>query len=171
MAKETIGLGKWAQSGVPHRGWRCVDYYDTFERIGEDQYETCQMCETVTIRYVHVMEHNEYVEQLECGCVCAENMELDKLAPRHREKKMRGRAARRGKFADRKGWKISARGNPYIKVDGYHIVIAKRFAGYKIGITPPFSEDARWGARQYPTIEAAKLGAFDALEYMKEQTP
>ncbi|MBO1518817.1 hypothetical protein J3U76_04035, partial [Oceanisphaera sp. DM8] len=75
--------GKWSRSGVPHRGWHCVDIED----LGSPQVE-CGMCESQSIRYVHHMEHPAYPEVLEVGCVCAGHMEEDVAAARTREASM-----------------------------------------------------------------------------------
>jgi hypothetical protein len=69
------GLGKWGLAGVPHRGWACTEMYDA----GDDLI-TCEMCETQEVRYVHIMTHPDYQGGLECGCVCAGNMERDYIA-------------------------------------------------------------------------------------------
>jgi hypothetical protein len=35
------------------------------------------MCESQAVRFVHYMEHDDYPEVLEVGCVCAGHMEQD----------------------------------------------------------------------------------------------
>lgn len=50
--------GKWAEPGVPHRGWTCVGVHDV-----EDERQTCEMCEGQEIRYVHAMEHPNYPDK------------------------------------------------------------------------------------------------------------
>jgi hypothetical protein len=75
------GSGKWKQRGVPHRGWACVDVQD----LGAPMV-VCEMCEIVSIRYVHVMEHEDYDGQLGVGCVCAQHMEEDRIGPKRRER-------------------------------------------------------------------------------------
>lgn len=76
------GRGKWSQPGLPHRGWHCVDIED----LGEPQVE-CEMCESQTIRFVHHMEHPDYSQVLEVGCICAGHMEgmlLRHIRAKHR---------------------------------------------------------------------------------------
>ena len=86
---------RWDQSGVPHKGWHCVDVVDLRadgESADETDYATCQMCGNEKIRYVHIMEHPDLDENFEVGCVCAEKMSDDYDGP-----KRRGcRALRRG---------------------------------------------------------------------------
>src|SRR5690349_9313221 len=61
--------GKWSEKNVPHLGWICVGEYDAKEDGGD--LITCEMCETMEVRFVHVMENGRYPEQLHCGCICA----------------------------------------------------------------------------------------------------
>jgi hypothetical protein len=89
--------GKWSQPGVPHSGWTCIDVTDLGE-LGQ----ICEMCETQAIRFVHEMENPRYPDRLECGCICAANMEREYegasvpiKAARDRESKLKNRAVRR----------------------------------------------------------------------------
>lgn len=167
--QSALGRGKWSMAGVPHRGWSCVDNYDAFEVHGEDEFETCAMCETMKIRFVHVMEHPDYSELLHCGCICAGHMEQSLSRAERRDTNMRNRAGRRAKFPARKGWRTSARGTPHIRVDGYHLMVVRRKGGFAVGVTPPGSDAPTWGRRTYPGELDAQLGCFDALEYMKRR--
>ena len=165
----SLGMGKWSQPGVPHRDWRCVDNYDTFEVHGEDQFETCEMCEVMNIRFVHVMQHDDYPELLHCGCICAGHMEQNKARAKRRDTSMRNRAGRRERFPERKGWRVSAKGTPHIRVDGYHLMVVRRKGGFAVGVTSPGAGDPKWGRKTYKSELDAQLGCFDALEYMKER--
>lgn len=162
----TRGRGKWGQPGVPHRGWVCVGEYDTFEEIGDGELRTCEMCESSQIRFAHVMENDRYPDQLVCGCVCAGNMEQNLASAELRDETMRQKAGRRDRFPKRKGWKISAKGTPYIKVDGFHLMVVQKKDGqYAIGATPP-GQDIQWGGKRYATVEAAQKGCFDAWQLL-----
>jgi hypothetical protein len=72
MTRDHTSHGKWSEAGVPKKGWSCVGVED----LGEPS-QLCEMCESVTIRYVHYMEHDQTTESLAVGCVCAEYMEED----------------------------------------------------------------------------------------------
>jgi len=80
------GFGNWSKSGVPHRGWECIEMED----IGEDL-ETCEMCLTAQVRYVHVMRHSQFPRSLRCGCICAAAMEQDYVAAVGREEHFKRR--------------------------------------------------------------------------------
>lgn len=166
----TLGWGKWSESGVPHKGWVCVGEFDTFEERGEGEFEICEMCERTQVRFVHIMESERYPEQLLCGCICAGHMEQDLVTAEVRDRGMRLRAGRRDHFPDRKGWRISSRGTPYIKLDGFHLMVVRRAGAFAVGATPPGSERPVWGRRRYATMEAAQKGCFDAWQHLLSQS-
>lgn len=154
--------GKWGQSGVPHKGWMCVDHFD----LGPDDMQTCAMCERMEIRFVHVMRHPSYPGDLECGCVCAGHMEEDLATARRREASMRKTAKRRQSFPSLKGWSISQKGNPWIKHEGWHVVVFPRRGGFCVR----YSRDGQEGtflSGVFPSEHEAKLAAFDAVEAAK----
>ncbi|KUM53699.1 hypothetical protein [Rheinheimera sp. EpRS3] len=149
--------GKWSKSGVPHRGWRCVDIED----LGEPS-TTCGMCESQEIRFVHFMEHSNYPEVLQVGCVCAGHMEGNLAASQAREASMKSRAAKRKRWVTR-AWKISAKGNPHITADGYRITVYPRGNGWACTLAGLVSGAVQHSRRYFKTIEEAKLAAFDHI--------
>ncbi|MDD2958951.1 MAG: hypothetical protein PHE06_07960 [Lachnospiraceae bacterium] len=65
-------MGDWNKAGIPHKGWTCIDVVDLAEDSepgDEVQYEQCEMCGNERIRFVHIMHHPEYSEELHVGCV------------------------------------------------------------------------------------------------------
>ena len=149
-----MSRGKWSQPGVPHKGWYLVE----FEDLGSPD-ETCQMCESMSIRYVHHMEHRDYPEVLGVGRVCASNMEEDYTAARKREKRAANRAKRRAKWMSTE-WNESMKGNHYINRQGFNIVLFSRFDGWAYRITDRETEES-WPAFRFGTEEDAKAAAFE----------
>ena len=159
---EGTGTGKWRQAGVPHKGWTCVNIIDN----GEPEF-VCEMCEVMHIRYIHVMEHAAH-PPLACGCICAGHMEEDVHGARKRESGFKSRQLRRKNWLSRR-WQHSARGNDFLNVRGYNVVVfPSGFGGYCGRLT---RRDGVGGSRfvaAHPSPEAAKLAAFDELERLKE---
>jgi hypothetical protein len=151
--------GKWSKRGVPHRGWVCVG----IENLGEPK-TVCQMCESQPIRYVHHMRHCEYPDILSVGCVCAGNMEGNIKAARKRESVMQSRAGKRKRWLTRK-WRVSAKENPWIRTDGYRIIMRRRGAGWAWAYTISAEDyDLVLHSRtNYASLDRAKLAAFDHL--------
>ena len=120
------GHGRWSEAGVPHKQWWCVDVHD----LGRDRTETCEMCRSANVRFVHVMRHNDYPDMLRCGCVCAGNMAADLVGARSREKKLRLRAGRRSTFPNLKRWNRSEKGHAYISLpNGRWVTVFMRGSG------------------------------------------
>jgi hypothetical protein len=156
--------GNWTQPGVPHKGWENTGVYD----LGPDDRTVCEMCEVQEIRYAHHMHHSEYAEDLVVGCVCAEEMEGDRVGPKRRESSLINAAKRRGRWLNR-NWKISAKGNEYIRTDGFVLTVflnGNRWSGSVIRVFP---EQKFFLHRPHPTSEAAKLALFDAMIYLKDR--
>jgi hypothetical protein len=84
-----------------------------------------------------------------------------------RDQQMRSKAGRRDHFPKRAAWQTSAKGTPYIKVDGYHLMlVSKRDGTFSVGASRPGSKETVWGKRRYATIEAAQKGCFDAWQHL-----
>lgn len=164
MEGPTGGWGKWSQLGVPHKGWTCVG----FEDLGQPDL-ICEMCERQEIRYVHYMEHPDYPESLSCGCICAGHMEEDLVAAQKRETRAQSAMQRRGRWLGRKGWRRSAKGNIYIRIDGYHITVFRSGGGYRGVISNAATGLKHFGRRTFQTEASAQLAGFDALEFLKQQ--
>jgi hypothetical protein len=169
VTDERTGRGKWSQPSVPHKGWTCVGVEDL-----EEPSERCGMCESVEIRYVHVMEHPNYQGTLGVGCICAEHMEQDYVGPRLREKRLQSTARRRLTWAKRT-WNRPVRGNLYLNVEGFNLTIFQNsdVAGHHWGlkITHRASGRAQYGRRRYQSEDAAKHAALDAVIWAKEHFP
>ena len=88
LAKCLRRLKEW---GAPLEDWRCVDLIDMCEGDDEDTSPTfakCDLCDCHKVRFVHVMDHPLYLEEVRVGCICAGIMEGDVLAAKERERLM-----------------------------------------------------------------------------------
>lgn len=157
------GRGKWGEAGVPHRGWTCVEIEDL-----EEPSLTCEMCEAREIRYVHHMQHPNYPDVLRSGCICAGHMEGDLVGAKDREKRMRNASRRRLNWVNRRGWKVSQKGNPTITADGYRVTIFPNGPGWRAAVIVVRNDRKLFSRRTYPTVNAAKLSAFDVMRLIEE---
>jgi len=153
----TLKRGKWSHPGVPHKGWTCVEIED----LGSPS-ETCQMCESQDIRYVHYMSHPKYHEVLAVGCICAGHMEGDLVSARERDSQMHSRAGKRKRWLDRV-WKVSRKGNDYIKTDGYIVTAYRKHNGWGATIAAQNDSFVKHIRQLYKTQDQAKLAAFDEI--------
>ena len=119
-------MGKWNLSDVPQKGWECVTVIDLGDDDEEDiPYEQCEMCGNEKIRYVHVVRHPEWPDELRVGCVCAQKMTDDYVNPCKIEKELKNKAQRRTNFNKVK-WKYNPEKDTYSKrYKGEYITIVK----------------------------------------------
>ena len=150
-------FGKWSHPGVPHKGWVCVDIED----LGEPS-EICEMCEKNEIRYVHYMKHSDYSKILGVGCVCAGHMEENITVAKKRDDFMKSRSNKRKIWLNR-NWRISRRGNSFLKSDGYIIVIKYNNNFWSAYIESEDKTFNIWSRKRYKTENEAKLAAFDYM--------
>lgn len=151
-----MSTGKWRQQNVPHKGWRCVSWYDVKELDGDLQ--ICEMCEVNEIRFVHVMVHNDYHEELQVGCVCAEHMELEyattRLRPQARDRAMSKRAGRRKRWLDLQAWHQNRKGNWVIVKNGLRATVFYRNQMWNYVLSDQF------GPGHYRTSDEARRALF-----------
>lgn len=157
------GRGLWSKEGVPHKGWTCTGIED----LGAPD-KQCEMCESSMVRFVHYMTHPNYFKELTVGCVCAGHMELDRKAAEVRETSMRNRANKRKRWLTRK-WKISKKGNPYLKSDGFIISIYKMGLGWGCYIQDAATKEKWFSRKAFELIDDAKLSGFDLISKNKKE--
>ncbi len=159
-------MNLWNQTDVPHKGWRLknvIDIRGDGESVDEAEYETCMMCNNERIRFVHIVTHIDIEVEFRVGCVCAEKMTNDYIAPSNREKELKNRSNRWKSWIN-KQWSISKKGNPFLKLKGHLIIIYKNYDGnYKVKI------DEKLGNKIFFNIFDAKIAAFKGVEWLKEK--
>ncbi|GAB7058259.1 MULTISPECIES: hypothetical protein [unclassified Paenibacillus] len=162
-------MSLWDQKGIPHKGWTCVGMEDLGEDLEhldaesrKDYYERCEMCSNEGIRYVHIMRHPEYPNELRVGQQCAEKMENDYANPHKRETALRNKTNRRLNFL-RQSWRTNEKGNLILKYKGHHITIMQsRYGGYGVAFNNTFVWEHK--GEKIRSIEKAKLVAFDIFD-------
>ena len=159
-------MSGWNRDGVPHKGWKCIDVYDLAEETGDEgyiQYEQCEMCGNEKIRFVHVMHHAEYPQDLHVGCICAEKMSGDYENPRKHEIALKNKYLRRKNF-NRIEWRFNPQKSTYSKkYKGEFITILKSKYG-NWGIF--FANHRFWDyeGNKISSFEEAERIAFDIFE-------
>ena len=102
------------------------------------------------------------------GCECAAKMSEDYDGAANRERVAKNRAKRRAGWLDR-NWKTSAKGNPYLKADGFVIVIFSKGSQWGAVIEDKTTENKRFSQRLFKTENEAKLAAFDGMTKLKSE--
>lgn len=84
----------WKRKGVPQKGWVLEEAYDLREQgYTPLDYERCEMCGRIGIRFVNVMRNQGYSELLRVGRTCAAKMSGSKAPRRGKRKPVGGRDA------------------------------------------------------------------------------
>lgn len=144
---------------VPREDWRCMEVADIREKHGAPDAMPCEMCGTESIRFVHVMEHDNYDEALGVCVSCAEGMTGDSVNPRRVEEKIRKKSLARDHWLDG-NWYLSVRDNWITSVDGVNM-----------GVFLVKFQQGKWACRienkffpgMYPSMEEAKHALFDEV--------
>lgn len=150
-------LKEW---NAPPDNWRCVDLID-----GEEADFKCELCGYDGVRYIHVMEHDEFFEQLYVGCICAGVMEGDILAAKERERKMKNRSKRRLNFPRRK-WQEIAYGRYGLRYRGKWVYISfdnGKYSCYCYG-----KETCLYHDKPITDFLSACYAAFDLVDPVEE---
>ena len=90
-------LKEW---NAPLSGWGCISCIDVLDHEDSDSvaFFKCELCGCEQVRYIHLMHHKEYFEDISVGCVCAGIMEVNLMAAKERDRKMKNRAKRKSNF-------------------------------------------------------------------------
>jgi hypothetical protein len=93
-------------------------------------------------------------------------MEEDAAAAEARDVIMRNAAGRKARWLSRK-WKTSAAGNSYLNAYGYNVVVFSKGAVWGFKVTNRTTDYGISSKKPYPTEDAAKLRAFDAISWLQ----
>ena len=121
-------LNEWS---APLSDWRCIYTYDVMDEDNEREDAglfICELCDCPQVRYVHVMFHEHYFEEIHVGCICAGIMESDMLAAKAREREMKNRAKRKANYLKRE-WQWRANGNRTLKYKNRRLTITPSRSG------------------------------------------
>lgn len=152
LALKADGSGyTWDRPDLPRRGWYCTDVIDNEEATFQ-----CELSSYPAVRYIHVVMHDEVIEPLNVGCVCAGHLEEDYAAAKSRDNAARARSRRRRNWINSKKWRVSQKGNIWQKADGYHTVICS--GGYDWSA----SVNGHW-LNGFASVIEAKRAAFNYI--------
>lgn len=155
--------------GAPLSGWYCVDVIDVADEDGGIvSFATCELCHCNKVRYIHVMHHDDFFEDVEVGCICAGIMEGDILAAKERERQMKNRAKRKQNFPCRK-WHQTRTGNYYLTYKGKRIFINRsRYNPNCYGVQMDGQSIWSYKNRPIDSFLVAAYVAFDLADPIEE---
>jgi hypothetical protein len=78
---------------------------------------------------------------------------------------------RRGEFFDRDLWRVSRRGNPYIRtVDGFCVTVFPAWNGFRYAIARSAGERPMFSERIFDTEDEARRAAWSALSGLVQES-
>lgn len=160
----------WDKANIPHKGWE----YIGIEDLGEDKcsgepitYERCEMCGNEKIRYVHILWHPDYDEEIRVGRICASKMTNDYVTPKAREKSLKNRVNRRKKFMEQK-WTLNTNSNYTLRYKGYQITIAKSKFDTSWGVYIKDKKVWNYQGKKITDLDTARSIAFNLFDEIYE---
>lgn len=153
-------MKKLKEWGAPLENWECVDMIDE-----EEPNFKCELCGCEKVRFVHVMEHDQYFETVNVGCICAGIMEGNIIAAKDRDRKMKNRARRRQNFPKRV-WKETRNGGLFLKYHGKYVFINQNGRNYCC--TCDGSRTWRYKGKPINDFLSACYAAFDLADPIEE---
>lgn len=88
-------------------------------------------------------------------------MEQDLQAARHRKSSMKTSLRRRQAFVRSRHWRISQKGNPWMRRDGWTVTIFPRGRGFKAVLSR--ADKKIFLPQVFATPDEAKLAAYDVM--------
>jgi hypothetical protein len=153
---------------APLSGWYCIHTFDvkdqgwSTESTKEPKLFKCELCGCDKVRFIHVMHHNEFYEDINVGCICAGIMEDDILSAVERERVLRNRYNRKKNFLKQK-WYLSFNGNETLLYKNKRITIVKsKFDGF--GVICGEASAWRYKNRKITDFRTAADAAFDLVD-------
>lgn len=153
---------------APFADWVCMYTYDIDEDgwlfSGEGAKFTCELCGCVKVRFVHVMRHIDYFEDISVGCVCAGIMEGDIIAATERERLLRNRLNRKKNYLKRK-WSFGIGGNSTLRYKNQQItIIRNKFGVDGYGVVYQGKLVLQYKNRRITDFLTAVHAAFDLVD-------
>ncbi len=158
-------LKEW---GAPVSEWECLYMYDVVEDEEDEAYSvdlfTCELCDCSQVRYVHVMHHRDYFENVGMGCVCAGIMEGNILAAKERDRAVKNRAKRKSNYLKRE-WRWRDNGNYTLSYKNHWLrIMPSKFKNGGFGVLCNGNRVWRYKGKTITNFLSAVHVAFDIVD-------
>lgn len=156
--------------GAPLDGWFCKEIIDVREDDEEAPLATCELCDCSKVRFVHVMDHMLYFEELRVGCICAGVMQGNILAAKERENLMKNRSKRRKNFLKKKWNEVAPMGalHTYRRVYKGIGILISIYPGNRYLVIGNHSSTDKYKGSLINNFRTAVYAAFDLIDPVEE---
>ena len=135
---------------MPKNGWILLNVLDL-----EYQRMICEMCEEAEIRYVHEIKHPDY-GGLRVGCVCCGRLINDPSEAEDAERDVIMKYQKIERFLVSPKWKVSKKGNNYIKINGRIYIIYSSGEYYMVFCNIIDGYSYKWSGVSIKTFDQAR---------------
>ena len=150
--------GKWIATGLPLDGWSRVP---APRQEGSGGF--CQRCRASIRGIAQLLHHPSYDGVLRVDALCARQLlQASQATSAYERLPPRSRAAKRLLWIDRSWWRDEA-GCAYLRADGYLVSSCAHDGAWRFEVRRIGAQRAARTGSGYPTDEAARLAAFDAI--------
>ena len=153
---------------LPTTDWTFIAIEDAMDN-NANAYSTCDFCGT-EIRWVHVLEHDDYPRPVNAGCCCAQKYCYDYDAEAA-EREHKNKIGRLGRFVARDKWRASKNNREnicrFVRLPNgrrIHVTVWKKQDLYGVCITGLEHWD------RYRSQLDAMNAAFDLVDDLKRET-
>lgn len=146
---------------APVSDWYCSGVIDIKEDEPDAPLAQCDVCGCEKIRFIHVMEHDDFCIPLYVGCICAGVMEGDILKAKERDRLMKNRAKRKKNFMSKK-WEVLRNGDYLLNYKYNRITIRKNGSAYSVKVNGQLKRET------LNSILSAKYAAFEMIDPVSE---
>ncbi len=157
----------------PETDWTCRELLDAqaIDPLGKC---ACEFCGT-SIRWIHVLEHDDYHRSMRAGCCCAVRLCFDYDAEAA-ERELKNRMGRLMRFVDLRRWNRS-RSNPeniwrWVRLSDRNkvrVTVFLKDGRYAICLAGRKDDDCYFHWGRYATQSEATSVAFELVERLREE--
>lgn len=153
-------MSHWTDETTPRYGWEFLRYAPNVNAA------QCAMCDSARPHNFAVLVHAEVPNRREVGACCAAQMLRPDPGDDYREalKYLTTCTKRRRNWLRRK-WRLASTGSYELRANRWRVLCFHRKAEWRVRLEAP-DGDVSWGGG-WPTLEGAKLAAFDEIERIK----
>lgn len=145
---------------APLENWHCIEVEDN-----ETDDFVCELCGCNSVRFVHVMIHENYGGVLQIGCICAGYMEGDLIAAQDRDEAAKRKSARKKNYR-KKQWQKVSEDKWSLKYKRRSVTIERdSFLGKSLFRIQIDNECYQWWYnRRITTLQDAKAVVFEIID-------
>jgi hypothetical protein len=153
----------WTHPGFPRKGWA----FEEMDDLGKPSHR-CEACAKEGVRFVHVLSHPDWEQEIHVGCICAEKLTGNLFLPKAREAAMKNRYNRMVNFLAQK-WQSNCKGNFVLTYKGNRMTIMRsQYDTNTFGVAYDGEFVWKYKGQKIGSLDTAKRLAFELSDDTNE---